>query len=77
MGIQNWRDAPQIHPSDIRVGDIIGTMDPNHLPYTVKLISGPRTRPRQWTFFGRDDKGLQQTSTFGEDELVRRYARAA
>ena len=76
MGIQNWRDAPQIHPSEIRVGDMIGAIEPDHLRYTVKLISGPQKSPRQWTFFGRDDKGLQHTSTFGDDELVRRYAKA-
>jgi hypothetical protein len=74
MTIQNWRDAPQIHPSEIRVGDIIGTMRDTEQRYTVRLISGPRTGPKQWTFFCRDDAGLQQTSTFKEDDLVRRYA---
>ena len=77
MSIQNWCDAPQIHPSQIRVGDVIGTMNPTDLRYTVKLISGPQTTPRQWTFFGRDDDGLQHTNTFGEDELVPRYAKAS
>lgn len=77
MAIQNWCDAPQIHPSEIRVGDIIGAIRRTNLRYTVKLISGPQTSPRQWTFFGRDDEGLQHASTFGEDELVRRYARAS
>jgi hypothetical protein len=72
---QDWCDAPQIHPSEIRVGDIIGAVQPAHLPYTVKLIGGPQKSPKQWTFFGRDDEGLQYTSTFGEDELVRRYAK--
>jgi hypothetical protein len=74
---QDWCDAPQIHPSEIRPGDIIGTVKPAHLPYTVKMISGPQKSPKQWTFFGRDDDGLQYTSTFGEDELVRRYAKAS
>ncbi|ORV13422.1 hypothetical protein [Mycobacterium celatum] len=73
MAIKDWRDAPEIHPSQIRVGDIIDTMQPNHLRYTVKLISGPQTSPRQWTFFGRDAHGLQHTNTFGENDLVRRY----
>ena len=77
MAIQNWCDAPQIHPSQIRVGDIIGTLQPTHLRLTVKMISGPQTTPRQWTFFSRDDNGLQRTSTFGEDDLVRRYAKAS
>ncbi|BBX65767.1 hypothetical protein MSAS_49410 [Mycobacterium saskatchewanense] len=77
MGIQNWRDAPQIHPSQIRVGDVIGTMKATDLRYTVKLISGPQTTPRQWTFFGRDNEGQQHTGTYGEDELVRRYAKAS
>ena len=77
MAIQNWCDAPQIHPSQIRVGDIIGTLQPTQLRLTVKMISGPRTTPRQWTFFSRDDNGLQRTSTFGEDDLVRRYAKAS
>ncbi len=77
MAIQDWCDAPQIHPSEIRVGDIIGTMNPTNLRYTVKLISGPQASPRQWTFFGRDDNGLQHTNTFGENELVRRYAKAS
>jgi hypothetical protein len=74
VAIQNWCDAPEIHPSRIRVGDIIGTLRQSTVRYTVKLISGPQKAPRQWTFFGRDDKGLQHTNTFGESELVRRYA---
>ncbi len=77
MAIQDWCDAPQIHPSQIRVGDIIGTLHPTQLRLTVKLISGPQTTPRQWTFFSRDDNGLQRTSTFGEDDLVRRYAKTS
>lgn len=76
MGIHSWEDAPQIHPSEIRVGDIIGTVEPDHLRYTVKLISGPQTSRGQWTFFGRDAKGLQHNSTFGDNELVRRYVKA-
>jgi hypothetical protein len=76
MAIDNWRDAPEIHPSEIRVGDIIGALDPPHRGYTVKMISGPQLK-RQWTFFGRDDAGLQHASTFKDDELVRRYAKAS
>jgi hypothetical protein len=75
--IQNWCDAPQIHPSQIRVGDVIGTLRPTELRLTVKLISGPQTTPRQWTFFSSDGNGRQRTSTFGEDEMVRRYAKAS
>jgi hypothetical protein len=77
MAIQNSYDAPQIHPSEIRVGDIIGTMPPTDRRYTVKLIGGPQKSPKQWTFFGRDAEGLQYSSTFGEDELVCRYAKAS
>jgi hypothetical protein len=77
MAIQNWRDAPEIHPSKIRVGDIIAKMQPTHLPFRVKLISEPQRSPKQWTFFGQDDSGRQHASTFGEDELVRRYAKAS
>ena len=77
MAIQNWCDAPQIHPSQIRVGDIIGALHPTQLRLTVKMISGPQTTPRRWTFFSRDDNGLQHTNTFAEDELVRRYAKAS
>ena len=77
IAIQNCRDASQIHPSQIRVGDIIGTTRPIGLRYVVKLISGPQTTPRQWTFFGRDAEGLQHTSTFGEDDLVCRYAKTS
>jgi hypothetical protein len=77
VAIRNWCDAPEIHPSQIRVGDIIGTLRETEMRYTVKLISGPQTTPRRWTFFGRDDKGLQHTNTFGENELVRRYATAS
>ncbi|KAA1251509.1 hypothetical protein F0Q45_04020 [Mycobacterium simiae] len=76
MEIHDWRDAPQIHPAEIRVGDVIGTVDPTHRRYTVKLISGPQKSPKLWTFFGRDDEGLQHSSTFQEDQLVRRYAKA-
>jgi hypothetical protein len=77
MATQDWRDAPEIHPSEIRVGDIIGTTDPSHLRYTVKLIGAPQKMPRQWTFFGRDDHGRQYTHTFGDSELVRRYAKVS
>lgn len=77
MAIPNSSDAPQIHPSEIRIGDIIGTMPATNRCYTVKLISGPQKSPMQWTFFGRDDEGRQYTSTFGEDELVHRYAKAS
>lgn len=77
MGTDDWCDAPFIHPSKIRVGDIIGTPQPKNRRYTVKLISGPQASPRQWTFFGRDDDGLQHTNTFGEDELVCRYDKAS
>jgi hypothetical protein len=77
MAIQNWGDAPEIHPSKIRVGDIIGTLQPTQVRLTVKMIGGPQTTPRRWTFFGRDDNGLQHTSTFGEEQLVRRYAKAS
>jgi hypothetical protein len=78
MAMQDWwDDAPEIHPSEIRVGDIIGTVDSAHLRYTVKLISEPQKSPRQWTFFGRDDRGLQHASTFREDSLVRRYAKVS
>jgi hypothetical protein len=77
VGIQNWGDAPQIHPSQIRVGDVIGATRPTGLRYTVKLISGPQATPRQWTFFGRDAEGLQHTRTFGEDDLVCRYTEAS
>lgn len=77
MSVQSWWDAPQIHPSEIRVGDIIGTLQPTDRRYTVKLISEPNKSPKQWTFFGRDDVGLQHTNTFSEDELVRRYAKAS
>ena len=77
MATQDLGNAPQIHPSKVRVGDIIGTLRPPELRYTVKMISGPQSAPRRWTFFGRDDNGTQHTSTFGEDELVRRYAKAS
>jgi hypothetical protein len=77
MAIENWCDAPQIHPSEIRVGDIIGTANPTDLRYAVKLISGPQKSPGQWTFFGRDAKGHQRTNTFRHDELVRRFAKAS
>jgi hypothetical protein len=76
MAIQNWCDAPEIHPSQIRVGDIIGTLHPTPTRLTVKLISGPKTTPRRWTFFSRDAKGQQYTDTFAEDDLVRRYGKA-
>ncbi|AGP65394.1 hypothetical protein OEM_38590 [Mycobacterium intracellulare subsp. yongonense 05-1390] len=76
MSTQNWCDAPEIHPSQIRVGDVIGTRRPTELRLTVKMISGPQSGPRQWTFFSRDDNGQQRTSTFGENDVVRRYAKA-
>ena len=77
MAIQDWCDAPEIRPSEIRVGDVIGTLAPTRRRYTVKLMSGPQKSPGQWTFFCRDAEGLQHTSTFGEEELVRRYAKAS
>ena len=75
MGVQDWWDAPEIHPSQIQVGDIIGTVDPSNRRCTVKLIGGPQTAPRQWTFFSRDAEGLQHTGTFGENDVVRRYSK--
>jgi hypothetical protein len=65
----------EIHPSQIRVGDVIGTTRRRDLRYTVKLISGPQANSAQWTFFGRDADGMQHTSTFGDDDLVSRYAK--
>jgi hypothetical protein len=77
VAIDNWCDAPQIHASQVRVGDIIGTRRDTELRYMVKLISGPQTTPRRWTFFCRDTKGMDYTSTFGEDDMVRRYTKAS
>jgi hypothetical protein len=70
---QNWCDAPEIHPSKIRVGDTIGTLHETSLRYTVKMVSVPHSAPRRWTFFGRDANGLDYANVFGEDDLVRRY----
>jgi hypothetical protein len=67
-------EAPQIRPWEVRVGDVIGA---SGLRYTVKLIGGPQATPKQWTFFGRDDDGRQHTSTFGEGDLVSRFAKAS
>lgn len=75
--MQSWADAIEIHPSEIRVGDVIGTLRPTDVRYAVKMISGPLTSPRRWTFFGSDSKGCQLTCTFGEDDLVRRYVKAS
>lgn len=77
MATQDWNDAPEIPPSAIRVGDIIGTVQPTGLRCTVKMIGVPQKSPGQWTFFCRDDGGQQHTSTFREDEFVRRYAKAS
>jgi hypothetical protein len=66
----------QIHPSKVRVGDIIGTMPQTDSRFTVKMIGGPQTGKQRWTFFGRDVKGQQYTSTYGENDLVHRYAKA-
>jgi hypothetical protein len=77
MAIENWCDAVEIHPSQIRVGDVIGTRRPTELRLTVKMISAPQSGPGQWTFFSRDGNGQQRTSTFGDGELVRRYAQAS
>jgi hypothetical protein len=81
MAIENWCDAPEIHPSEIRVGDIIGTANPSDLRYAVKLISAPLSAPQKssgrWTFFGRDAKGHQRTNTFGDGQLVRRFDKAS
>ncbi|GFG67872.1 hypothetical protein MKUB_53620 [Mycobacterium kubicae] len=74
---QSWSEAPQVHPSEIRVGDVIGTLRPTEARYTVKLIGGPQKTPKRWTFFCRDDVGQQYANSFGEDELVRRYAKAS
>lgn len=77
MGIEKWSDAPEIHPSEIRVGDTIGTLRPTEFRYVVKMISGPQTSPRRWTFFGKDQHGQQYNGTFGDDESVRRYEKAS
>jgi hypothetical protein len=77
VAIENWREAPEIHPSEIQVGDTIGTVDADHVPYLVKMISGPQTGRKRWTFFGRDDRGRDYSSTFKEDDLVRRFSRAS
>ncbi|QLL08833.1 hypothetical protein [Mycobacterium vicinigordonae] len=77
MVIQNWSDAPEIHPSEIRVGDTIGTLRPTELRYVVKMISGPQSGPKKWTFFGSDTYGQQHNGTFGDHDLVRRYAKAS
>ena len=75
--IQNWCDAPEIHPSEIRVGDIIGTLRPTEMRYVVKMIGPPQTSPGRWTFFGSDTHGRQHTDTFSDDQFVRRYAKAS
>ncbi|MDR3654584.1 MAG: hypothetical protein P4L48_02615 [Mycobacterium sp.] len=74
MAVGNASGAPQVRPWEVRVGDVIGTGEKS---YTVKLIGGPQTAPKQWTFFGRDDSGRQYTSTFGEGDLVSRFAKAS
>ena len=77
VAIQSWVDAPEIHPSQIRVCDVIGTLRPTDVRYALKMISGPQKSPQRWTFFGRDAKGREQIATFGEADLVRRYAKAS
>lgn len=67
--------AQHIHPSQVRVGDVIGTARRAELQYTVKLISGPGDTKTVWTFFGRDADGRQHNSSFGQDDLVSRYAK--
>ena len=76
MTAQNSGDTPEIHPSQIRVGDIIGAPRETTLRYTVKMVSVPSNTPRKWTFFGRDDKGRDHANVFGENDLVRRYVKA-
>jgi hypothetical protein len=78
MAVLNWSDAPEIHPSEIRVGDVIGAIrSVKQQHYTVKMIGEPQKSPKQWTFFGQDDRGLQHSSTFSEADLVRRLAKAS
>jgi hypothetical protein len=77
MAIQDWNDAPEIHPANIRVGDVIGTLHPSVLRYTVKMIGAPQKSPGRWTFFCRDNGGLQHTSTVRDDQTVRRYVKAS
>lgn len=77
MAIDSWSDASEIHPSKIRVGDVIGTRRPTGARLTVKMISSPQAGTRLWTFFSQDANGQQRTSTFGEDDMVRRYATAS
>jgi hypothetical protein len=77
MVIENWCDAPEIHPSEIRVGDVIGTLRETTLRYKVKMISVPQTSPRRWTFFGRDASGYDHAKGFGENDRVRRYVEAS
>jgi hypothetical protein len=75
MAVEDWWDAPEIHPSQIQVGDVIGTNKPSGRRCIVKMISGPQRDPRKWTFFSRDTEGLEHTGTFGDDDLVRRYVK--
>jgi len=69
--IQNWCDAPEIHPSQIRVGDIIGTLRPTEKRFRVKMIGPPQASPGRWTFFGSDNGGktaavLRSFISYGE-----------
>lgn len=77
MAVQNWADAPEIHPSQVRIGDVIGTLRETPLRYRVTMIGVPQSTPRRWTFFGRDDSGNDYAKGFGEDDRVRRYREAS
>lgn len=67
-----------VQPTDIRVGDTIGTNDPNHYPFVVKNVNGPQELRGhvQWTFDGIGLDGTARIANFRDGEQVRLYRRA-
>ena len=57
MAVQDWWDAPEIHPSQIKVGDIIGTTQPSGRRCTVRLIGGPQKAPAAVDIFQPRHRG--------------------
>ena len=71
-----------VAPTDVRIGDTIGSGNPVPSPFVVETINGPQTHghpgkppTQQWTFDGHDRDGNARIATYPATEPVPRYAK--